>query len=167
MPRSVLSMLLFALTFAAACAPATRAPQAIDPDLRLQVARYQTDPAIVDFIAREATRAGVRSIRPFPEGATRFRGIPVASTYGMTTEAGDVYINPNLRGGTSVVNLTHEIAHVAASGRNCQCHGKEWLNAYLDIAKRFEAQFPGVAWSGTTPTQRVLRNVERYGIRYP
>ncbi|WP_147125965.1 hypothetical protein [Shimia ponticola] len=120
-----------------------------------QVAAFMPDEAMAAFVTEEALRAGVR----------RFEFTTSRTNYGKASSAGTVELSTVLPGGTGVVNVTHEIAHVAAFKRNCVGHKACWLNLYLDIARRFEDRFPGAKWSGTTPTARVMRNVDRYGIR--
>lgn len=129
-----------------------------------QISVFQSDPAIVQFLVEEAVRARVRSIKPMRPVGKYPDGRPKYGAYGRTTSSKQIYLHPTRPGGRSVVNITHEIAHAAAFGGRCGGHNKRWLKNYLEIAKRFETRFPAVRWSGVKPTQRVLRNVERYGI---
>lgn len=120
-----------------------------------QIAQFQSNPAKVGFLAEEAARAGVRS----------FRLINSTRNYGRANSDGLIELSSALAGGTGVINVTHEIAHVAGFRRGCNGHTRCWIVNYLAIAKRYEERFPGERWSGTTPTKRVLRNVERFRIR--
>ena len=131
--------------------------------LAQQISQFQSDPEIVDFLTREAARAGVSFIKPFSSDLLKTKGGSYGTSYPTKRQ---IYLNQTKRGGGSVVNITHEIAHVAARHSiKCGCHTQPWLKSYLKIAERFEARFPGVTWSGTTPTKRVLRNATRYNIK--
>lgn len=132
--------------------------------LKADLSVFQSDPEILDFLAQEAVRANVRSIQPVPTGGIPLNGRKVFIQYGLTTSDRIIYLNQNSAGGRSVVNITHEIAHVAKFGGNCGGHNRRWLEAYLGIAERYEERFPGVTWSGTTPSNRVMRNESRYDI---
>ena len=123
--------------------------------LAAQIAPFHSDPRKVAFLAEEAVNAGV----------TGFKLVNGTQNYGRANSNGQIELSTALRGGTGVINITHEIAHVAGFRRNCNGHTKCWIVNYLKIAKRYEERFPGETWSGTTPTKRVLRNVGRFGIR--
>lgn len=157
-------LFLLAFTLTAGCQPTSSGSNQRFERLTQQIAVFQNDPAIVQFLAEEATRAGVRTIEPVPADGVFLNGRRYFYEYGVTTDDGRIYLNANSVGGRSVVNITHEIAHATRFGGRCGGHNQAWLSAYLDIAERFEQRFPGVRWSGTTPTQRVLRNRARYGI---
>lgn len=126
--------------------------------LSAELAEFQSDPKIIEFLAIEAAKAGIREIRGYVDTS------PDAS-YGNVDSKMIIRLNIAKSGGTSVVNITHEIAH-AASGLagGCGGHGTRWLAAYVAIAERFEAQFPGVKWSRMRPVDRVLVNRTRYSI---
>jgi len=106
------------------------------------------------FLTEEAVRAGV----------TSFILVATSERYGRSGSNGQIELSTALSGGTGVINITHEIAHIASFKRGCRTHAKCWIEAYLAIAQRYEARFPGEKWSGVKPTQRVLQNVERYAI---
>ena len=124
-----------------------------------QIFQFQKNPEKVDFLTIEALKAGVR----------KFEFTKSKSEYGRAKGNGTILLSTVLRGGTGVINVTHEIAHMAGFKRNCHQpnggHNKCWIKIYLAIAKRYEERFPGETWSGTTPTKRVLRNLERYNIK--
>jgi hypothetical protein len=125
--------------------------------LTAEISAFQSDPRIKDFLAREAASAGVRAIRSMPVGTA-------IGAYGLTTSGGIIYLNTAKPGGTSIINITHEIAHVEAFGGACGGHNSRWLAAYMAIAGRFEAEFPGYLWNGRKPTDWVKANIALYGI---
>jgi|LGOV01.1.fsa_nt_gb hypothetical protein len=147
-----------------ACSTDSTLPSSRIERLSQEISQFRNNPEIVAFLAEEAARAGVRSIRPVPSGGIPLNGNRVLIQYGLTTDKKIIYINAASAGGRSIVNLTHEIAHAARFGGKCGGHNSRWLNAYLEIAARFEERFPGYRWSGTTPTDRVMRNKTRYDI---
>lgn len=106
------------------------------------------------FLTEEAVRAGVAG----------FKLVNTPDRYGRSSSNGQIELSTALSGGTGVINITHEIAHIASFKRGCRGHEKCWIDAYLAIAQRYEQRFPGEKWSGVTPTQRVLQNVTRYAI---
>ena len=129
--------------------------------LSSQIGVFRNDPAVITFLAEEAARAGVRSIQPYPDRVYKNGRAP---GYGVARSGGRIWLDGKTPGGCSIVNITHEIAHVASFGGKCGGHNAGWLSAYRGIAERFEARFPTAKWSGTTPTARVNRNVDRYKI---
>ena len=133
--------------------------------LSRDIAVFQSDPEIINFLATEAAGAGVPSIGTLKNWKRELGNGRVSVNFGVTLIPSRRIDLAPTRAGGSVVNITHEIAHAYSHRQGCGCHTKEWIEAYLGIAERFEARFPGRTWSGQTPTQRVLRNVRRYGIK--
>lgn len=153
----ILIPLVFALT---ACGSLREAQK---ERLALQLSQFELDPEAINFLADEAARAGVSRIEPFTQQMLRTKGGSFGLSYPTRRE---IYLNQNKSGGGSVVNVSHEIAHVAVRNyMRCGCHSKYWYRAYYRIAKRFEERFPGTTWSGQRPTERVERNLTRYNIR--
>ena len=132
--------------------------------LSVQIAQFQSDPEIIAFLANEAVNARVSSINVMqPDWENKETGVKRYEAEGLyILNDRTIWIAP---GSGGVVNITHEIAHAYSYRQGCTCHSKEWIEAYLGIAERFEAAFPGRRWSWTTPTNRVKRNIKRYGIK--
>ena len=156
---AIMSLLLLLLT---ACdSPDTAAP----PGSRYLAPLSQifADPAYAQFFAEEAARAHVTSIRPVAGLAQQGAGV----TYGMTSWTSPANISKieiylDVPGARSPTNLAHEISHAAVYRQGCFNHGERWLQYQLGIAQRFEARFPGVKWSGASPSQNVARKAARY-----
>lgn len=126
--------------------------------LSAEIAQFQSNPAIIEFLATEATNAGVREIRGFEDSHPD-------AIWGSSDSKGIIRLNTAKAGGTSVVNITHEIAHAASDyAGTCGGHGTRWLAAYVTIAERYEARFPGSLWSSRRPVDRVMVNKTRYSI---
>jgi len=154
---------LLVILVIASCAPSQEMRTSRIASLTEDLQKFQTNPEIISFLAQEAANAGVRRIIPF--SGTDTGRVKRSPAYGMARSSDKtVLLDAGSAGGRSVVNITHEIAHFYAFGSACSGHSSKWLNAYLEIAKRYEARFPGARWSRTTPTKRVMRNVQRYGI---
>lgn len=151
-------MLALGLLALAACE--TDGPNKARPALSSQIAQIMPDPSMAAFFAEEATRAGVARIEIAHLGPGGDYGM---TTMSSATRAPVVRINVDRPGGNSPTNLAHEISHSWAFRHGCYNHGERWLAYHLDIAKRFEARFPGVRWSGKSPTD----NVTAKGARYP
>ena len=148
--------------FLAACdSPETAAPSG-DRFLP-QLSQIFADPATAAFFAEEAAQAHVTSIRAVAGLAQQGAGV----VYGMTTwtspaDTARIDIFVDVPGARSPTNLAHEISHAAVYRQGCFNHGERWLHYQLGIAQRFEARFPGVKWSGASPTQNVARKAARY-----
>lgn len=155
--------MLRALVLSLALAACATAP---GEDLLLtRISELQPDPDIAAFLAEEARQAGVsRIVLTDNSGMIQEVGQPA---YGLArfdgrTRRTTLYFNVERSGGSSLTNISHEIAHAHAYRRGCFGHGNIWLNAHLDMAARFETAFPGVLWSGQAPTA----NVEAKRVRY-
>lgn len=132
-----------------------------------QLAPYVSDPGIRDFLAREAVAAGVRKIHFLSADQTRSTCGPDSygcATYTKGAGGGDVYLNTGRSGGTGVMNITHEVAHIWAFRNNCNAHGDLYLEYLMAMAQRFEAEFPGVAWGKSDPTASVEDKYIRYAM---
>ena len=153
--------LLLSAAFIFGCDPVTSSGQ---PNRFLpQLSQIFADPAYAQFFAEEAARAHVTSIRPVAGLAQQGAGV----VYGMTswttpanTSKIDIFVD--VPGARSPTNLAHEISHAAVYRQGCFNHGERWLAYQMGIAQRFEARFPGVKWSGLSPTQNVARKAARY-----
>jgi len=153
---SILIALMGLLVSACSSSPEEYRETSRYANLLEKISSVQSDTDVAQFLADEAYVAGVRDVI-FSQ--TR-------SYYGRASADGEISLSTLLPGGTGVVNITHEIAHVAArSTLSCGCHTKNWILAYQQIALRFEEKFPGRKWSGVTPTQRVNQNISRYNIK--
>jgi|TARA_B110000977_G_scaffold187979_1_gene255692 hypothetical protein len=148
---------LIAYAWLSACT----APEGRIQTLTSDISQFRSDPRVIAFLAQEAARAGVRSVKSYPNSAyTNGR----APAFGQAETGGKILIDGKSAAGRSIVNITHEIAHIASLGGACGGHNMGWLTAYRGIAARFEEQFPNAKWSGTTPTARVNRNIDRFNI---
>lgn len=121
---------------------------------------------ILAYVMDEAQRAGVSSVKLIDNAAIGVKcHSPNAygcSTFDSGSRRGDVYLNTQKRGGTGIVNITHEIAHIGAFRRNCFAHGDVWLEYLMGMAKRYEAKFPNKKWGRSTPTGSVKAKYKRY-----
>jgi hypothetical protein len=125
--------------------------------LEKSIATVLANPAYAKFFAREARKAGVSAIR-----ARKGRGPYGRTEYNSGTRRSVITIYVDVRGAKSPTNLAHEIAHASAMRRGCYNHGRRWLKDHMAIAQRFEQVFPGVLWSGRSPTENVAGKAARY-----
>lgn len=133
-------LVLFGLSATAASALDAR-----ETRLYEQISEFGMSKAVAEWVAEEAAKARVRTIRI---GNTR-------GSYGVAESGGKITIQ-NSAGGRSVRNLTHEIAHIGAGlgGHDCR-----WIKYLMAMAVRYEARFGrGQAW-GT-------HSLESYYPRY-
>lgn len=137
----------------------TGGPVTARPALLAPISQIMPDPDMAAFFAEEATRAGVARVEVMHLGPG---GVYGDTTMTSDTKAPVVRINVDRPGGNSPTNLAHEISHAWAFRHGCYNHGEGWLAYHLEIAKRFEAQFPGVKWSGKTPSDNVRIKAARY-----
>ena len=151
------SLVLACLLALSACE--TGGPVTSRPAILASVSQIMPDPDVAAFFAEEATRAGVATIEVVHLGPGGVYGDTMMTS---STRAPVVRINVDRPGGNSATNLAHEISHAWAFRNGCYNHGERWLAYHLEIAKRFEAQFPGVKWSGKTPTDNVMAKGSRY-----
>ena len=138
----------------------TGGPVTPRPALLATISQIMPDPTVAAFFAEEATRAGVARVEVVHLGPG---GVYGSTSMTSATRAPLVRINVDRPGGNSPTNLAHEISHSWAFRNGCYNHGARWLGYHLEIATRFEARFPGVKWSGKSPTDNVLAK----GLRYP
>lgn len=121
------------------------------------ISQLQPSPEIAAFFIEEATRAKVGDIIIVSTG-----GDYGSTTWRSDTQRSVITINIGIRGGSSATNIAHEISHAAVFRRGCFNHGAKWLAYHMEIAKRFEARFPGLPWSGKRPTANVAGKAARY-----
>lgn len=76
---------------------------------------------------------------------------------GAELDTRSLVINPRKEQCLRLAHLAHEIAHIAMLRLNCYGHGDKFYQYNLDIARRFEQQFPDVADRGgwNVPAQNV------------
>ena len=115
------------------------------------------DPAMSEFFATEAKAAKVAEIM-LVRGGNDYG----STSFDTDTRQSVIRINVAKSGSKSPTNLAHEIAHAAIFRQGCFNHGARWLSYHMAIAQRFEARFPGVAWSGRRPTENVAAKAARY-----
>jgi hypothetical protein len=154
--QSAIAAILMGLIAAGAAA----GPTAPRPALLAATSSVISNPDIARFLALEATVAGVARIQIVHQGP---KGNYGGTSMNSATRAPAITINVDRPGAASATNLAHEIAHAWAMRHGCFNHGERWLSYHLGIAERFEARFPGVKWSGVSPT----RNVRAKAARYP
>ena len=147
------------LLFLAACDMAT-APQTPRKAIAEAMTQVFPDAAMANFFTIEATQAGVSRVALVHLGPSGVYGDTAMTS---DTRAPVVRINLDRRGSTAPTNLAHEISHAWAFRHGCYNHGERWLDWHMQIAERFEAAFPGVKWSGQSPTA----NVAAKGAHYP
>ena len=151
--------LLLALMITGTAQAATKA------QLDAQLSPYVTDAAQRDFLATEATAAGVSEFH-FVGSAALWAKCPGGdygcSTYKTGSRRGDVYLNVEVAGGTGVTNITHEVAHIAAFRKGCYAHGDVWLEYLMGMAQRYETAFPGKKWGKSSPAASVQAKYQRY-----
>ncbi len=153
--KSLILVCFLALGACDSGAPVTQRPALLEP-----LSQIMPNPDMSAFFAEEAARAGVARIEVVHLGPGGVYGDTMMNS---GTRAPVVRINVDRPGGSSPTNLAHEISHAWAFRNGCYNHGERWLAYHLEIAKRFEARFPGVKWSGKSPTENVMVK----GLRYP
>lgn len=130
------------------------------------LAKVVKNKQILAYLMEEVRRAGVSSLKLYDNAAIGVKcQSPNAygcSTFDSGSRRGEVFLNTQVGGGTGIVNITHEIAHVGAFRRNCFAHGDVWLEYLMDMAKRFEAKFPNKNWGRSSPTGSVKAKYKRY-----
>lgn len=137
--------------------------------VELTLAKVIKNKQILAFMLNEVRRAGVSSVKLY-DNASIGRECQSPNAYGCSTfnsgtQRGDVYLNTQVRGGTGIVNITHEIAHVGAFRLNCFAHGDVWLEYLMAMAKRYETEFPNKKWGRSTPTASVKAKYKRYAAK--
>lgn len=153
--------LLLCATLTSGCDPATSAGQ--PSRYAAPISQMFADPDVVDFFVAEAASANVTSIRVVHGLAAQAAGRTYgATTYNSGSNSANIEIFTDVPGANSPTNLAHEISHAWAFRHGCFNHGERWLAYHIGIAERFEARFPGVKWSGASPTQNVARKAARY-----
>ena len=134
-------------------------------ELDTQLSAYVSDLALRDFLATEATAAGVSEFH-FVGSAELQRKCPGGdygcSTFKSGSRRGDVYLNVEVAGGTGVTNITHEVSHIAAFRKGCYAHGDVWLEYLMGMAQRYEQAFPGGKWGKFSPVASVQAKYQRY-----
>lgn len=102
-----------------------------------QIAEFGIAKPVAEWIAEEAAKARVKTIR-----------VKNIKDYGVSASDGTITIQ-NSAGGRSIRNLTHEIAHIGAGvagGHDCR-----WIRYLTAMAGRFEAKFGrGQGWNTTS-----------------
>jgi len=110
-----------------------------------QIAEFGIAKPVAEWIAEEAAKARVKTIR-----AKNIKD------YGVSASDGTITIQ-NSAGGRSIRNLTHEIAHIGAGvagGHDCR-----WIRYLTAMAGRFEAKCGrGQGWN--------TNSLESYYPRY-
>ncbi len=152
---------------------------AVSPNDRLyqQLSEVISDPEILIYLVEEAKAARVANI--YAVSSAKIASVcstkaaygcaPFTETRrnGVTRQRGEVYLNADMAGGTGVMNITHEIAHIAASRKRCYGHGDTWLEYLMGMAERFEERFPGARWGRSDPTNSVERKYQRFAAEIP
>lgn len=161
------------IIFLSACTDTTSGVT-VSPNDRLyqQLSEVTSDSEILSYLVKEAKTARVSNI--YAVSSAKIASIcktkaaygcaPFTETRrnGVTRQRGEVYLNADMAGGTGVMNITHEIAHIAASRKGCHGHGETWLQYLMSMAERFEERFPNKLWGRSDPTDSVDRKYERY-----
>ena len=146
----------------------------VSPNDRLyqQLTEITTDSEVLIYLVEEAKATRVSNI--YAVSSAKIASVcntraaygcaPFTETRrnGVTRQRGEVYLNAEMAGGTGVMNITHEIAHIAASRKGCYGHGDAWLKYLMGMAERFEGRFPNIRWGRSDPTDSVDRKYERY-----
>jgi len=113
------------------------------------------------FFAKEAAEAGVTAIRPMTVSEKPRRLIGAQTGCGRT-KGRQILVDADRRMCVFMGNLAHEIAHFTAYRESCYGHGDRFYRLNYQLAKRFEARFPGTAWGRFRPTTNVLNRAKIY-----
>ena len=141
---SILAVILLSLVTSSAFGQSSR-----EARLYNQIAEFGLSNKVAEWLAEEAARARVRSIKI---GNTK-------GSFGVSSSNGTIVIQ-NSRGGRSIRNLTHEIAHIGAGVR--AGHSCTWMRYLTKMALRYEEKFgKGGVWG----THSLGSYYPRYGLK--
>uniref|UniRef100_A0A2A4YPT2 Uncharacterized protein n=1 Tax=OCS116 cluster bacterium TaxID=2030921 RepID=A0A2A4YPT2_9PROT len=138
----------------------------VPSQVEIPLTRIVKDKKILKYLLDEAKRAHVSKVI-LTGNAMLIKQCASPNAYGCATfesglQQGEIYLNIEVHNGTNIVNITHKIAHVGAFRSSCFAHGNLWLEYLMEMAKRFETQFPNSKWEHSTPTGSVRTQYKRY-----
>jgi hypothetical protein len=153
---------LIILSLIQACASSDLDPQKLKKQIDALYPSQSEE--IRAFFAQEAFMADVQLIHKMKSGANRNKiHSNQTGCGGAQLETRSLVINPRKEQCLRLAHLAHEIAHIGVLRFNCYGHGDKFYQYNLDIARRFEQQFPDVDDRGgwNIPVQNV-ENRSRY-----
>jgi hypothetical protein len=158
-----LTAFLITLSLIQACASSTIDPQNLKKQIDALYPNQSEE--IRAFFAQEAFIADVQFIHKMKRGE-KHRIIYSHQTGcgGSELDTRSLVINPRKEQCLRLSHLAHEIAHIAVLRLDCYGHGDKFYQYNLDIARRFEQQFPDVADRGgwNVPVQNVENRSKYY-----